>query len=383
MSEVRLIAVGDISLATKNGAYPFGPMSSVLATKDILFGNLETVLTRRGEAAQKSVLLTVPPNAAGHLAHAGFDVVNLANNHILDMGATGFHDTLDTLEKSGIKYIGVARDGHGPSAAVIERNGLRIGFLGYCEHGATDRRTGITIGGINPERVRNNIIDLKSRCDSVVISLHWGMENVHYPAPRQIALARSLVDSGADLILGHHPHVLQGIERYGRGLIAYSLGNFQFGIEDFIPDTACAARESVILAANLTCGGIVSYGLHPVEIDDNLIPTPALPKRARAIARFVDMISGPVTAGAITSQRWVGEVAPAYIADSIRSWKLRVRKYGFIHLVLWIQWLLSPFVLRCYATMALHKLSGRPSSPKPMSQAADYRIDQRQLSRVV
>jgi len=112
---------------------------------------------------------------------------------------------------------------------IIEKNDVRLGFLGYCKKGeytATDSTSGAAL--FDEEIIKEDIRSIKNKVDFVVLSLHWGIELSEYPSPEQVEMAHRLVDAGAEVIIGHHPHVLQGIERYKRGLIFYSLGNFIF-----------------------------------------------------------------------------------------------------------------------------------------------------------
>jgi len=228
MSSLRLMAVGGISLQTRDSENPFRKVKRVFASKDILFGNLETVLSNRSKEAEKAVVLYASPDKVGHLKEAGFDVLNVANNHIMDLGPEGFNETLEVLYKNDLLFIGVRNQTFTEPWAMVKKNDIAVGFLGYSSMGFSDPRKGISINRINKAEIIADIRNLKSQCDVVIISLHWGFDNIQYPSPEQIALAHSLIDAGATVILGHHPHVIQGIERYRSGLIAYSLGNFQF-----------------------------------------------------------------------------------------------------------------------------------------------------------
>jgi len=227
MNTLKLLAVGDISLQTRNNKNPFAGVKEVFKNKDILFGNLETVLSNLGKEAEKAVVLHNSPDKVKYLVEAGFDVLNLANNHIMDLGAEGFHNTLETLRKEGLSFIG-ANNKPESSYIVLEKQGIRLGFLGYWGDGFNLPEERIWINRIALADVIEDIKALKTQCDFVIVSLHWGTENVFYPSPKQVNFARCLIEAGATAILGHHPHVVQGIEQYQDGLIAYSLGNFQF-----------------------------------------------------------------------------------------------------------------------------------------------------------
>lgn len=150
--------------------------------------------------------------------------------------------------------------------------------------------------------IEENIKDIKlakQHSDFVIISLHWGIENVFYPSPKQIDLAHKLIDSGATIILGHHPHVVQGIEKYKNGLIAYSLGNFQFDPSDsYSPNS-----QSFILTIELTKNGLEDYNITPVKIGSDFIPVPAVEEQEE-IRQFIFEISHHINDGTITWRWW-------------------------------------------------------------------------------
>lgn len=189
---------------------------------DLLFGNLECVISddfhdEEGEIPPK---LMAPVNSLSVLENAGFDVLNLANNHILDHGPTYVEETMEYLDSTGIAYIGNPLEEE--KGMHFEKNGQEIWLLGYYLPDLTD------------DEARKRIISTVEAGDKndrlTIVSLHWGLgiEHMHYPSPNQVSFARSLVDHGTDIILGHHSHTFQPIEKYGEGLIAYSLGNFIF-----------------------------------------------------------------------------------------------------------------------------------------------------------
>jgi len=149
MSTVRLLAVGDIFLKTKNNVHPFGNMNSVFRNKDILFGNLETVLSNRGKEVEKAILLHASPEKVEYLKDAGFDILNVANNHIMDLGLEGFNDTLEVLNRNDLKFIGAGNRKFNNSYAFVESKGIKLGFLGYYEGGFKNSKKGIFINRVN------------------------------------------------------------------------------------------------------------------------------------------------------------------------------------------------------------------------------------------
>jgi len=348
---VLLNAVGDISLqidgsrASSDGGNPFRYVLSVLSDADIVFGNLETVLCERGDLAEKAVTLSAPPGHAQWLRKARFTILNVGNNHILDRGLPGLEHTLKVLDDLGISYIGVhRRDGSG-GCRVLECKGLRVGFLGYCEGGG-DFYQGYELPLINEDRMRRDIDLVRQNVDVLVISLHWGTENTYYPSPYQIRMAHRLVDAGATLILGHHPHVLQAIEMYRGSLIAYSLGNFQFVCGSARPGRF-QSDWTGILRVELGAEGVKGWKLIPVQIGHDNFPRLAEAHVAFKIHSLVHQITARVTKG-YSSLEWFAEIAPEYLRGNGNSYLLRVRRYGLKHLLQCCSWLVSPFVLRCY-----------------------------------
>lgn len=184
MSNITLIAVGYISLRTKDDKHPFKAVESVLKSKDILFGNLETVLSNKGKEAEKAAILYTSPDNTSYLKEAGFDILNIAHNHILDLGIEGFHNTIAVLRKEKLVFIG-ANDKPDSSYAILERKGVRFGFLGYCEGANSLPENEIWVNEIDRTQVLGDIEFIKSKCDMIIVSLHWGTENVFYPYPNK------------------------------------------------------------------------------------------------------------------------------------------------------------------------------------------------------
>ena len=205
----------------------------LLREADIAMVNLESPITTRGTPSEKAYIFRARPGTAAVLRDAGIDIVTLANNHIYDYGPDGLFDTITMLDAAGVAHVGAGRthdEAHRP--VVIDVRGRRIGFLGYYQGGeapsASDTSAGVAERRL--ELIQRDIALLRQDAVSfVVIAFHWGVEKATVPEVWQTAFAHAVIDAGADAVIGHHPHVLQGIERYGSGVIAYSLGNFIFG----------------------------------------------------------------------------------------------------------------------------------------------------------
>lgn len=282
---VSLVAVGDIMLArhverlmqTHGTDYPFAKIEDKLQDADIAFGNLESPLSERGTPLPgKGICFRARPEMASRLKKAGFDVLSVANNHALDYDTDAFLDTLDLLRSNQIEPVGGGKNiDEARQPVIIEKNGLRIGFLAYTmfadiyydyRYRRTFRATE-TVSGVAPleqELILEDVAALRPRVDAVIVSLHWGTEYSRYPDPGQQELGRALIDAGADLIIGHHPHVIQGLERYGNGLIAYSLGNFIFDQNQHL-----STRQGLILELQLTADGLSDLRVWPIFIQES------------------------------------------------------------------------------------------------------------------
>lgn len=352
MQNLKLMAVGDIWLQTANNQHPFGEVLHLLRDKDLLFGNLETALSERGERAGKHHVISAPPGAAQYLVDAGFDVLSVANNHSGDLGLEGFERTLAVLESQGILSLGGSATQKRQEPVILERNGIAIGFAGYTI-GRLAAPRGLTINRLVEKDIFADIASLAGRCDHIAVSLHWGTEMAYYPSPWQISLAHRLIDAGATLILGHHSHTMQAIERYHGGLIAYSLGMFQF--DPGWPHNL--SREALILSVDLKKDGVVGEReVTPLIIDDDFIPHIAEGARGEEILAFVDEISRPVAGGGFTWARWFEEIAPAYMKMNLESYRYRIRRDGLLPLLEMAVWFCTPFCLGCYAGLVRRAL---------------------------
>lgn len=255
---IRLAAVGDLNIArtqaeiittTGDFVYPFARVKSVFDAADYTIGNLETSLGDVGEPADKRYTFRSPPEAAQSLALGGVDLVSLANNHALDYGPETLLQGIDLLAAAGVAVVGGgANDAAAHAPHVAEIGGLNVAFLGYV-HVPIEAVTNFDtqswtatadapgLAWADPARVAADVAAIRPSVDLVVVILHSGYEYIEEPSKEQVAAARAAVDAGADLVVGHHAHILQGIHHYNDGVIAYGLGNFVFNIEG-PPETA-------------------------------------------------------------------------------------------------------------------------------------------------
>ncbi len=260
--DVLLLGSGVRTRVNRHGPdYPFRHVAALLRGADLVFCNLECVLSDCGADAKELNTLGmrgVPESAAG-MARAGFDVVSVANNHVLDHGMLALDETRAALTAASV--VPVSGES-GQSPKVVSRNGARLGFLAYCVVDSSHSRP-------SDGKLRAIVTDVRharGQVDCLVVSMHWGDEYMLSPLPWQVSFARRLIDYGVTLVLGHHPHVLQPVEAYANGLIAYSLGNFVFDMR------WGATRRSAVLMVNVASGRVVDWTLVPAIINRDYQP---------------------------------------------------------------------------------------------------------------
>lgn len=194
--------------------YFFENVRDILDKDDLTIANLETTLTTSTKKADKQYAFKGDPSYAKILKEGSVEAVNIANNHTFDYLRTGFDDTLKALDREGIGYFGY---GYKYYKTV---KGIKIGVLGY---------TGYDSSIATKNQIKKDIMQMRPQVNILIVSFHWGEENKYYPNKIQKDLGHFAIDQGADLVIGHHPHVIQGIEKYKDKFIVYSLGNFSFG----------------------------------------------------------------------------------------------------------------------------------------------------------
>jgi poly-gamma-glutamate capsule biosynthesis protein CapA/YwtB (metallophosphatase superfamily) len=304
---ITISAVGDISLArqvvdwmqAEGAAYPFALVAPYIDS-DIGFGNLEGAFTDRGEPWPKGYTFRTPPQFAPALIAGHIGVVTLANNHIMDYGAIGLTDTVAALDAAGVQHVGAGAEAAAAHTAVIVTvRGLRVAFLGYVltptESGgfsitswaAGPGTPGVAIG--DAATIRADVAAARQAADFVVVAVHAGDEYHTAPNATQRTLAQAAMDAGADAYIGAHAHVVQPVERRGRQLIAWGLGNFVFDLDPVDLANIPAPRVSLILKITLTKGqGVTAYQAIPVTLDaEQDRPRPATTAEAIELQRLI------------------------------------------------------------------------------------------------
>jgi hypothetical protein len=233
---VTLLAVGDLMLGRyvaaqmpcRDAAYPFGAVRRRLAEADVVFGNLESPLYDDGTTHYASLRPTfsAPTLMAERLALAGFTVLSLANNHVLDQGPEGLSATRNALHAVGIRTVGVIESlSHAQKPVIVERNGVRIGFLAYSMWAKARKDTPGAVPAATG-RILSEVRALRGAVDVVCVSIHSGYEWASSPNFELLLQLRRLLRSGISVVLGHHPHVPQGVITAHRAVAFCSLGNF-------------------------------------------------------------------------------------------------------------------------------------------------------------
>ena len=250
---VRLLFSGDIYLSDHvlNAYDRAGDISGVLddgyrsliGEADYFAANQEFPFSSRGQQApDKQYTFRLPESRVSLMNEIGVDLVTLANNHALDFGTDALLDTVSTLDQAGILHVGAGADSEAArQPAIVDVNGVRVGFIGASRVIPVASWTaGASSPGMltayDPALLVQTIQETRPLCDYLVVLIHWGVERAEMPVDHQTSLGRQCIDAGADLVVGSHPHVLQGIEYYRGKPIVYSLGNFIFGSS--IPRTA-------------------------------------------------------------------------------------------------------------------------------------------------
>lgn len=282
-AEVDVTFVGDIMVAEvpgdliARGADPLAGVARFLGPRRLRVANLECVVATGGAALDKPFTFRADPLTIPYLARF-FDGVSVANNHSGDFGKEALAEQFQLLEAARLPYFGGGRDlaaAHQPW--IVERNGLRIALLGYAEFKprsfeASATRPGIAWSG-EDEQVLRDIRDAREKhhADIVIPFLHWGWEDEGYASERQKQFARRMIDAGASMVVGSHPHVTQGAESYRGKPIVYSLGNFLFNGFD-----TEATLTGWMLDVRLGKQGVRHWRTRVVRLNADGVPTPDL-----------------------------------------------------------------------------------------------------------
>jgi len=272
---LNVYAVGDIMLGEQSLCYNFSVKSviknkgvdylfkdvkGILKNGDIVFGNLEAPISNEtNKKGFEADFFRADPDVIKGLKNANFNVLSLANNHIMEHGKKAFLSTVDTLKENNISPVGVTN-----KTEILEVDGRKIAIMAYSF--VEDVIAKSLYNKISSEmRIIEDIKSIRDFVDLVIVSMHWGREYVPFPAPEQVEIGRRVIDCGADIILGHHAHVIQGYEIYKGRPIIYGLGNFIFD-DTYIKNT----RKSMIAK--------IRINMNTKDMDIDIIPVICNPK---------------------------------------------------------------------------------------------------------
>jgi poly-gamma-glutamate synthesis protein (capsule biosynthesis protein) len=313
--DLVITAVGDIAFPAESfqrridrlNTKMFDPTRKILKRGDLVFGNLEAPLTDAPTIEEKTYAYTMPPERLEWLLDAGFNLFSLANNHTADAGERGVRDTLELMERTRkthrIHWSGATsppKKAYEPTIFTVR--GTKIGFL------AVGNNSSPLVYRMHPRRVVKALQKLDKKVDIIVLSVHYGKEYVHVPKKRTVRIYHDFVDAGADLILGHHPHVVRGVEQYKKGLILHSLGNFTFASKTVRHRAAGAKLYGLIAEVRISKKRIDRVILHPLYVNNlekwtlgnetipaaNFVPYPVKGKFARAVLKAVQQWSDAI-----------------------------------------------------------------------------------------
>jgi len=280
-SEITISSVGDCTLGydddlgysgsfpyifdknNKDYSYFFKNTTEIFKNDDLTTANLETTFTDATVKAEKTYNFKTPADQTKILTYGGIDAVNISNNHIYDYLDQGYEDTKTALTDAGIGFFGEG------SRYIKEIDGVKFGFLGYRAFESSDSFL---------NKLKTDIASLKAEGCIVIINFHWGVERSYSPNETQKKIARYAIDNGADMIIGHHPHVVQSIETYNNKIICYSLGNFCFGgnknpsdKDTFIAQAVFNTENSVLKSIGFR---VIPASISSVDSYNDYCPTP-------------------------------------------------------------------------------------------------------------
>ncbi len=270
---VSIAVVGDIMLSRSVGKiikeeddplYPFGVSKDFFSDSDIVFGNLETSISERGTDMGSVYSFRSDPRVIEGLLESHFSVLSLANNHIYDWGAEALLDTVSILSAHGIESVGVGENKEAASEIVVVGENPRVSFFACSDVFGEFARAGNTPGlfGCDDPLVFDRVRESLEISDIQVVSLHWGEEYEVFNQ-RQENLAHRLIDAGVDIVVGHHPHVVQDVAWYKGGVIFYSLGNFIF--DQYFSDETMRGMVGIV---DVSMEGIESVSLFDSKLSE-------------------------------------------------------------------------------------------------------------------
>lgn len=349
-SNIKILFCGDTSLKTSEGnTDPFSKVRKIYHNYDIIMMNLETVLINHLDIKEKlikNVCLYEQPDQLQYIASLGkkdtIKIVSIANNHILDYGVSGAKETVKNIEHYGIMHVGFERK----SNIIINVKGIKICFLAcYNRYKIIEKNSRYVV---DEKEVLKDIKTNRPLVDIIIVSAHWGTEHILFANPTQQKLARLFVDNGADLVIGHHPHCLQGIEVYKNKNIYYSLGNFNFW--GFDRPTMKMNQKSIVVSALISKENKISCRELPININNSYIPEPDSSiesiNKIKEISAFLLPQVSPLN--------FFRRAAKVHMQGAItrRLELVKSNPIGIFHFLTWL--LIKPFNWGCYIGLLIN-----------------------------
>jgi len=293
-NKVSMIAVGDIMLSRAVGRnmkkindynYPFLEVQEIISNADIAFGNLEAPFFTGNPVDDNSFLFRSDEEAVSGLDFAGFDMLSLANNHALNQGQAGLLNTMSLLERNNIDFCGAAKGSEENQLSIVQVKDLKFGFLCYS-YGPSETMVQKGTAGIflmKLEQLKKDLAMTRDKVDFIIVSMHAGEEYQSRSSDFQKEFARTAIDFGAEVVFGHHPHVVQEAEKYKDKFIFYSLGNFVFD-QNWSRQTC----EGLVVKLDFDSQGMQGVELLPIIIENNFQPRQANAEEAKIILNYLD-----------------------------------------------------------------------------------------------
>jgi gamma-polyglutamate biosynthesis protein CapA len=340
----NLLGCGAASSLDKYGSDFLSPeIVNIFSSHDIVICNVECVLSDIGR--KENILRTLHmrgrPEAAKYLAKWGITVAHVANNHILEQGLDAAVDTVRQLQNAGIKTVGAGKNGYfqpGIEPLSMTLGTQSVSIVGACFH--NDKYAFKS----NPDEVLQTIKAQAAKHNLVIVSVHWGDELIDRPSTWQKQLAQQFINTGASLVIGHHPHVVQGIDKSGNALIAYSLGNFIFD------GHSEATNWSIILSIIVTDKKVIKWEAIPILRDKDYRPILAQSERKDELNKEVMRRCNLLNQKLIDTERYEKEYASELKTLEAKSrhrlWLDIAKRFVHYQPIYWPQILLRPIKRR-------------------------------------
>lgn len=299
--EITFVAGGDVMLSRhvgekirkyKDNSWPFRKIYEEFKSADLAFINLESPFYDKGAPITEGMIFKAEPDTIDGLKLAGIDIVSLANNHSRNMGSNGLLYTFNHLEDNSIEYIGAGKNSEEVyQGKILEVKGVKFGFLGYTYSEKYSTSNNPTVAAMDLAKLKQGIADLKSKTDVIIVSIHAGYEYTTKPNQQQIEFSHAAIDAGADLVIGHHSHWVQQMEKYNGKYIFYGLGNLVF-------DQMWSAETQKGLVIKFTFSGknLRQFELKPVKIEDYGQPRWMNEEESKEILKILGLESKTITA---------------------------------------------------------------------------------------